>query len=190
VPIPYLIGEPRFGLTIHSSYGHIFMSTLLTAADLQRISGVSHTLGYTLESLDDNTFNIRDEMEGLNMDFMTYAMYSMAKKNPEALLNADTFVKLAQKTFTTFFQHFVGSNITMNTGGWAYQTINASLPADLAPAVDYINGYQTGTKATAYQDTIHPISHTNRTVAAQVSQRVELLQMNAVAVWFSVAIMG
>lgn len=124
------------------------------------------------------------------MDFMTYAMYSMAHKDPKALLNPDTFVKLAQKTFTTFFQHFVGSNISMYTGGWAYQTINASLPADLAPAVESINGYMTGTKATAYQDTIQPISHTNRTATAQVTQGVELLRMNAVAVWLSVGIMA
>ncbi|KAF7718401.1 Uncharacterized protein PECH_008383 [Penicillium ucsense] len=181
-------GYSTFNVTI--SYGHVFMSTLLTSADLQRSSGVSHTIGYNVENLDDNTFNIRDEMQGLNMDFMSYSMYSMANKDPQALLDPKTFVRLAQKSFTTFFQHFVSNNISMANGGWAYQTINASLPSDLTPAVEYVNGYAAGAQATAYQDVIHPISQTNRTVSIKVAQRVQLLQMNAIAVWLSVSIMA
>lgn len=163
---------------------------MLTSADTLHIGGAVHTLGYTSEDLNDNTYNVRDEMNGLNMDFMTYSMYTMAGKDPTRLLDPDTFTALAEKTYTTFFQHFVSSNISLETGGWAYQNINASLPQDLAPEVDMIANYMPGTTASEQQDTLRPISHTNRTVTAHVSQRVELLQMNAVAVWLSIAIMG
>jgi hypothetical protein len=166
------------------------MAAMLTAADTLNIAGASHVGGYILEDLDDNTYNIRDEINGLNMDFMTYAMYSMAGKNPKTLLNMTTYQRLAEKTFTTFFQHYVSNNVSLDTGGWGYQKINASLPASLGPVLERENGYLPSTKAAAYQNVMHPISHTNRTVAAHVTQRVELLQMNAVAVWLSIGILG
>ncbi|KAJ5137520.1 hypothetical protein N7526_003753 [Penicillium atrosanguineum] len=172
------------------SYGRLFTSTMLTAADTAHIGGATHTIGYTTEDLDDNSYNIRDEMNGLNMDFMTYSMYSMAGKDPKALLDPETFKTLAEKTFTTFFQHFVSTNVSLETGGWAYQKINASLPSSLGPGLELIGNYIPGTKASQYQDVMHPISHTNRTVAAHVAQRIELLQMNTVAVWLSIGIMG
>lgn len=166
------------------------MASMLTAADTLNIAGVSHILGYTYEDLNDNTYNIRDEMNGLNMDFMSYAMYSMAGKDPQALLDPETFTALAQKTFTTFFQHFVSNDVSLTTGGWGYQKINASLPDALGPAIKLRYGFLPGKEAAEHQDIMHPISHTNRTVAARVSQRVELLQMNAVAVWLSIGILG
>ncbi|KAJ5174719.1 uncharacterized protein N7482_000596 [Penicillium canariense] len=171
------------------SYGRLFMASMLTAADTLHLDGAEHVGGYHSEDLNDNTYNIRDEINGLNMDFMSYAMYSMAGKDPQALLDPDRYLALAQKTFTTFFQHFVSNNISMETGGWGYQQINASLPDTLGPVLE-MGSYLPSTKAAAYQDDMHPISHTNRTVAAHVSQRVELLQMNAVAVWLSIAIMA
>ncbi|KAJ5684327.1 uncharacterized protein N7477_000672 [Penicillium maclennaniae] len=172
------------------SYGRLFTSTMLTAADTAHIGGAGHVIGYTTEDLDDNTYNIRDEMNGLNMDFMTYSIFSMAGKDPKALLDAETFKNLTEKTFTTFFQHFVSSNVSLETGGWAYQKINASLPSSLGPGLELVGNYLPGTKASKYQDVMHPISHTNRTATAHVTQRVELLQMNAVAVWLSIGIMG
>lgn len=163
---------------------------MLTAADTLHIAGASHIGGYRYEDLTDNTYNIRDEMNGLNMDFMTYAMYSMAGKDAHKLLDPETYMKLTQKTFTTFFQHFVSNNIS-DSGGWGYQQINASLPSDLGPIVELDkDDFLPGTTASAYQNDMHPISHTNRTVEGQVSQRVELLQMNATAVWLSIGIMG
>lgn len=174
-----------------NSYGRLFMASMLTAADTLHLGGAAHIGGYSTEDLADNTYNIRDEINGLNMDFMTYSMYSMAGKDPSALLNGETYSTLAQKTFTTFFQHFVSNNVSLSTGGWAYQKINASLPSTLGPAIEFeSDGYTPSDTATEYQDVMHPISHTNRTVAAHISQRVELLQMNAIAVWLSVGIMG
>lgn len=177
-------------LVFEISLGRLFMAAMLTAADTLNIGGASHVGGYVNEDLNDNTYNIRDEINGLNMDFMTYAMYSMADKDPIALLNMTTYKRLAEKTFTTFFQHYVSNNISLETGGWGYQKINASLPDSLGPVLEREDGYLPGTQAAAYQDVMHPISHTNRTAAAYVTQRVELLQMNAVAVWLSIGIMG
>lgn len=165
------------------------MASMLTAADTSNLGGALHGTGYTLEALDDNTYNIRDTVNGLNMDFMTYAMYSMAGKDPTKLLDPETFRDLAQKTFSTFFQHFVSNEISMETGSWGYQKINASLPHELGPALELVDGYLPGTKATEYQDVMQPISHTNRTVEALLARRVELLQMNGVAVWLSISIM-
>lgn len=177
-------------LTEPKSYGRLFLASMLTSAETLKISGASHVGGYSAEDLNDNTYNIRDEINGLNMDFMTYAMYTMAGKDATKLLDPDTFNTLAQKTFSTFFQHFISNDISMETGGWGYQKINASLPHDLGPALELENNYMPGTKASAQQDVIHPISHTNRTVEANLTRRVELLQMNSVAVWLSVGILG
>lgn len=163
---------------------------MLTAADTLQIGGVSYVGGYSYEDLRDNTYNIRDELNGLNMDFMTYSMYSMAGKDPAALLDVATFRNLTEKTFTTFFQHFVSNNVSLETGGWGYQSINASLPSSLGPALQLENHYNPGKKPSKFQDDMHPISHTNRTAAAHISQRVELLQMNAVAVWLSIGILS
>lgn len=163
---------------------------MLTAADTLNLGGADHVGGYTTEDLLDNTYNIRDEINGLNMDFMSYAMYSMVNKDAKALLDMNTFTTLAQKTFTTFFQHFVSNDISLETGGWAYQKINASLPSELGPVLELVNDYLPGTQAAAYQDVMHPISHTNRTVSATITQRVELLQMNAIAVWLSLSILA
>ncbi|KAJ6020520.1 hypothetical protein N7540_006024 [Penicillium herquei] len=180
-------GYTHYNVTL--SYGRLFTTTLLTSADTLHIGGATHTLGYITEDLNDNTYNIRDTINGLNMDFMTYSMWSMAGKNSQALLNTTTFTELAEKTYTTFFQHFVSQNLSAQTGGWAYQRINASLPSTLGPVVDIVDNYMPGTTASKYQDTMHPISHTNRTVSAEITQRVELLQMNTIAVWLSVSIM-
>lgn len=165
------------------------MASMLTAADTIKIGGASHIGGYGVEDMNDNTYNIRDRINGLNMDFMSYSMYSMAGKDPAALLDVDRFTSLAEKTFSTFFQHYISNNVSLETGGWGYQKINASLPSDLGPALKIVQHHLPGTEATEFQDVIHPISHTNRTAAAHVSQRVELLQMNAVAVWLSIGIL-
>ena len=62
-----------------------------------------------LENVASERFNIRDLDNGLNMDFMSYANYILANKDPTALLDADTLREHSQRTFQTFFQHFVTS---------------------------------------------------------------------------------
>ncbi|KAB8232676.1 DUF3433 domain-containing protein [Aspergillus alliaceus] len=171
------------------SYGMLFMTQMLTAVNVRSLYGPGRVLGWTIEDRGDNTFNIRDEANGLNLDFMSYSMYSMANKDPSALIDPTVFTRYASKTFSTFFQHFASSNISMERGSLAYQPINASLPSDLPPAVTDVTLMEDAPLADQ-QDVIHPISHTNRTVVVRVSKQIELLQMNAVAIWLSVSILA
>lgn len=113
---------------------------------------------------------------------MTYAMYARANRDPLALLNAGTLADLASETFSVFFQHFASNNVSLDTGSWVYQPINASLPPDVGPGTPKQN-------KTSYQNVPHPVSQTNRTVEAKVSTRIVVLEMSVVAVWLSVSIL-
>lgn len=163
---------------------------MFRAMDVQNIVGPSRVAGLPYERLDDNTYNIRDRARGLNMDFMTYSMYMMANEDPGAILEPKTLETLAQKTFTTFFQHYVSNNLSTTAGGWAYQPINASLPPDLAPAVNQTMPPNRFNQLVPQQDILHPTSHTNRTVETTLSRRVEMLHMNRPAVWISISILA
>lgn len=69
---------------------------------------------------------------------MTYAMYTRANWDPQTLLNTTVRADLASEAFTVFFfQHFVSSNVSLDTGSWAYQSINASVPLDLELIMDF-----------------------------------------------------
>ncbi|KAJ5620837.1 hypothetical protein N7510_004821 [Penicillium lagena] len=171
------------------SLGRLFMISLLSAAKLDVVVSGSSPNSYTVESLSDKTYNILDDNNGLNMDFMSYSMYTMANKNPDALLDPTKLKTLAEKTFTTFFQHFASNNVSLETGSWAFQKINASLPTNLGTAVNMNHSVLTNETA-AQQDLIHPISHTNRTVEANFARRVEVLKINSIAVWLSISIMS
>lgn len=134
------------------------------------------------EDTDDQAFTFRDTSRGLNLDIMTYAMYVLASKDPQELLDAKTMAATAQQTFTTLFQHFVSSSVSLDKGGWAYQPINATLPSCLEWNVT--NGTCIG------KHFVWPTSHTNRTVDVRTSTHVSVLQMNTVAVWLSVGILA
>lgn len=153
------------------------------AFDLENIGGAQDTAGYGDENTDDNTFNVRDRDNGLNLDFMTYSMYKLADQNPQALLDAAILEDLAQTTFSTFLQHYVSSNVSFDSGSWAYQPINASLPSDLTKIYNETSG-----ETPEYQDVLHPISHTNRTATVEIKTPLLLLRMNSVSVWLSVSI--
>lgn len=97
-------------------------------------------------------------------------MYKMVKEDSTALLDPDKFLALTEKTFSTFFQHFISNNNSLETGGgWGYQEVNTKLPAD-------IDANNTDSKS-------YPV------IEATVSQRVEMLKMNSVAVWISIGIL-
>ncbi|KAF2137414.1 uncharacterized protein K452DRAFT_361940 [Aplosporella prunicola CBS 121167] len=178
------IHDPQsdYFLNITVSYGHIFLDAMLGASDLDNFLD-RHDLFRDQENLRDKTYNFRDTTRGLNLDFMTYSMYSMANEDPTALLDAPTMAKLGQKTFSTFFQHFVSNNVSMETGSWAYQKINESLPSTLG---ETLGSTKNGTR---YKDVLHPISNTNITTDVRISASIEVLQMNSTAVWISVAIL-
>lgn len=110
-------------------------------------------------------------------------MYKKAGEDPKAFLNVTLLQELAQKSFSTFFQHFVSSNLSLTTGGWAYQPINATLPADLGAVDTFWSTQQGGNRNYSI-----PRSHTNRTAVVQVSTPIEVLEVNTVAVWLSIGI--
>ncbi|KAI4930189.1 hypothetical protein J4E85_004814 [Alternaria conjuncta] len=109
----------RGPLNVTTSYGVLFMGSMFKAADPNL--GPKGTL--FMESLRDNAFIMRDAETGMNMDLMTYSMYSLANKDPQALLDYATLVTHANHTFQTFFQHFISNGLSLEQGGWAYQKI-------------------------------------------------------------------
>ncbi|KAF9634132.1 hypothetical protein BFW01_g5027 [Lasiodiplodia theobromae] len=170
-----------------SSYGIVFMDALLGSVIMSMMFGDKGSA----ERLDDNTFSFRDPNYGLNLDFMTYSMYAMANRDPTTLLDASFMHRQAEKTFSTFFQHFVSSNLSATsmsatTQSWAYQEINASLPY----GVNTIDKYIPSEGYLPFPAPSPPPSHTNRTALVEVSTQVELLRTNAVAVWLSVDILA
>jgi hypothetical protein len=137
------------------------------------------------DQLDDEVFNMRDNMTGLNMDFMSYAAYAQVKLDPTALLDADVLLETSRKVFSTFFQHFVSNNVTREDGGYVYQP--AGLHVDMTPPVRN-NTYYTpsGDIAPRFED-VH--RHTSKTITATLSTRVEVLQINHVAFWIATSIL-
>jgi hypothetical protein len=115
------------------SYGVMFLNALIGASDLTQLGGSTATRGAYLDEwfIPDNTFKIRNTAKGLNVDLMTYSMYTLAGNDPDALLNATTMLRLAQKTFQTYFQHFVSTNREPNATMGAYQLIGAELNSTL-----------------------------------------------------------
>ncbi|KAI4618006.1 uncharacterized protein J4E87_008015 [Alternaria ethzedia] len=109
----------RGPLNVTTSYGVLFMGSMFKAADPNL--GPEGTL--FMESLRDNAFIMRDAETGMNMDLMTYSMYSLANKDPQALLDYATLVTHANHTFQTFFQHFISNGLSLEQGGWGYQKI-------------------------------------------------------------------
>lgn len=119
------------GANITVSYGVLFMTALLGAADLRNfeVNGKSGAQGIFSENVHDQAFNLRGP--GLNVDYMSYAMLSLANGSHEALLDPLVLESTAQRTFEVMFQHFAHSNIDMESGGNVYQSPSESLPADI-----------------------------------------------------------
>jgi hypothetical protein len=161
---------------VTASFGVLFLDALLGLADRSHTSTVSYT-----ENLDENAFVFRDRDNGINMDLMTYSMYTLANKDPEALLNFTTLARHADRTFQMFFQHFVNSGLSPTSGGYAYQPINDASTDSLGHAVDK-NGTRIAEKK-------FPVLNTNRTIEASISQRIRVLHMNTTATYLSTAIL-
>lgn len=51
---------------------------------------------------------------------MSYSMLALVNNSKEALLNLETFIDLANRTFSTFFKHFVSNNVSSTYRGSAY----------------------------------------------------------------------
>ncbi|OAL47772.1 hypothetical protein IQ07DRAFT_571304 [Pyrenochaeta sp. DS3sAY3a] len=165
-------------LNITTSYGILFLDSLLGSADRRHES--SQGVVY-YEDLNDNAFVIRDQKRGLNMDLMTYSMFNLAKKDPDALLDYTTLVEHADQTFQAFFQQFVNSGLSFQKGGYAYQRIDDRSTETLGRPVD-ING-------TVLAERQFTAQSNNRTVVASLSNRIRVLHMNVVATYLSTAIL-
>lgn len=153
------------------------MDSMLAAAD-QALSDKSPS---EWEDVDDNAFAVRDQERGLNMDLMTYSMYALANKNPEALLDYNTLVSHANRTFQTFFQHFVSNGMSLSDGGLVYTKLGDTSYQQLGQPVD-INGNPALTRK-------YPVPDTNRTIEVQVSNRTQILHLNPVATYTTAAIL-
>ncbi|KAK0610239.1 hypothetical protein DIS24_g12137 [Lasiodiplodia hormozganensis] len=170
-------------LSVTVTYGVLFLDALLGASihnNMFRLNG--NRADNVDEALSDVTFNFRDTDQGLDLDLMTYSMYSMVDKDPKALLNATIMADLANKTFSTFFQHFVSTNRS-ETGSWTYQRINDTLPDNLGQILDDDGS------VSANQTVSYPVSQSNHTADVLVSTPVEMLRMGRVAVWLSVVVL-
>lgn len=161
---------------ITTSFGIMFVDALLGLADRRHTAGISYT-----EPVNENAFVYRDKKRGFNMDLMTHSMFTLADKDPEALLNYTTLTKHADRTFQTFFQHFVNSGLSLNKGGYAFQPINDDSMSSIGRPVD-ANG-------TYIDEKTYTKLNSDRTLEATVSKRIRVLHMNTVATYLSTAIL-
>ena len=158
-----------------SSYGNLFMDAFYNAADCARLGeGALQETGYGDEDLTDRTFNFR--LKGLNVDFMSYAMFSLAQRDPAALLDPSILQNFSNIVFSTFFQNYASTNVTINEGGRVFQHIGATLPAGL-PAIVNVSGGG----LSSYQNTNVP-SYINKTIEAVIHTKVEQLVMSPASV--------
>lgn len=144
-----------------TSYGVFFLSQLLTAPHIIPPATYSSWLVYnrSIEDVTSERFSIRDTDKGLNMDFMSYSNYFLAKQDATALLDPDTLLKQSEKTLQTFFKHFA------TTGRWSYGNND---------------------KRTVYDD-VHSL-YQGEEVNGTLAERIEVLAMNEIATWLSLTI--
>ncbi|KAH7402793.1 hypothetical protein BKA66DRAFT_480935 [Pyrenochaeta sp. MPI-SDFR-AT-0127] len=196
---------------VTTSYGVLFMDALLGAADLPQIEGYSTNVGgnilgkrltdtseqsgnnvlletsYMAEDVViDDTFKIRDRLNGLNMDIMSYAMLKQANGDPEALLNFTTMLSHAQHTFSTFFQHFASMNARPNATFGAYQDIDDNSLEEVLASNKSQRFAESGS-GSYFPEFKYEKLNTSRTLDATVTTRIEFLRMNKVATWISIA---
>lgn len=164
------------------SYGVLFQDAMLFASDLKKLwpSGGSVT---KTEDLDDKNFNFRRPEEGLNTDLMSYSMYHLAGGDKKKLMDPVQMTELGQKVFAAFFQHFVSSNRS-SSGGWAFQEVGATLPANLGPVLNA----STDSGLAEYQ-TQNSTLTSDTAANAHVEIAVEILQMEPVAVYLTLGIL-
>lgn len=151
------------------------MDTMFRAADNLESESVG------IQALNNNAFLIRDENHGLNMDLMTYSMYSLVDKDPRALLNYTTLVEKAGQTFSTFFQHFVQHELSLKQGGLTYQNMDDHSLDGIGAPLD-ING-------TELPQAQYASPKSSQKVEALVSNRIQVLHMNTIATYLTVAIL-
>lgn len=170
------------------------MSSLYNAADCAQLGLNLHTpvvygteptcTSFFYEDLTDKTFNFR--LPGLNVDYMSYAIYSLALRNSSAILDPLMLHQLANRTFSTLFQHYASTDVTLTDGGRVFQPVGATLPFGLPPILSPND--LTGQNLSTYQDKNIP-SYTNRTTKVFIHTPVEQLVISPVAFILCLAIL-
>lgn len=164
------------------------MKSLLRAASLENLDNNEYKSfsNPIVDNLKDKVFNMRDNTTGVNLDFMSYAAYAEVGYDPQALLDPETLLKTSEKVFSTFFRHFVNSNITQKDGGWVYQPVGSHLKVE-PPIINMpTQRLPSGAVAPKFEDISR---NTSQTIAATLTTRVEVLRMNVIAFWISTSIL-
>ncbi|KAI0544205.1 hypothetical protein F4679DRAFT_55211 [Xylaria curta] len=175
--------DPRnYEVNITVSHGVLFVTGLLGAADTANFGGkaVDITPADTIENTQEQTFNFRQP--GLNVDYMTYAMLSMVGFDHKQLLNATILEQTAQRTFSIMYQHFVNNNVSLTTGGYAYQPLGEKLSDNI--------GQPFSTKRRKKQTSAAKTDTNSDNVMLEVSRPVELLNISTPAAWISLVILA
>ncbi|KAI4641480.1 uncharacterized protein J4E79_011687 [Alternaria viburni] len=181
-----------YNINTTTSYGPLFVQWLLNAANIDGPSSKSPPRTYensprpNPQYSDGRAFNMRDNTTGLNLDFMSYAAYAQVGFDPTALLDPEVLARTSSTVFSTFFQHFVNSNLSRESGGYVYQPRGMELKIN-APMDDMPIQYMPdGSIAPKFEDIVR---NTNATTTAELSTKVEVLQMNLVAFWIATSIL-
>lgn len=167
-----IIGYP---VNITISYGAYFLAALVGASDISALSATARSGYQDTETLDEQTFNIREP--GLNLDYMSYSMFTLVDSDPLALLDQATLERTSQQVFSTFFQHYASASVTTGNGGGAFQKLDERLPADLTDVTD--------------RSMVDPPANprAGEMVSVEVMQPVEVLQMSRVAAAIALAVL-
>lgn len=172
----------RWEENVTVSHGVLFVTALLGAADLSMLETIdSINSQYDTENADER-FKIR--MPGLNTDFMSYSMLSLADGDHESLLDSKILEATAQKTFSTLYQHFASFKRSATDGNFVYQAFDAELPADIGIPVS-----ESGLSRRD-DDILFSRATAPQTTTLHVSQPVELLQMSVPAAWVCMIILA
>lgn len=152
-------------MLIPNSYGAFFVSQLLTAPHIvePQMRSSMMVANHTLENLAAERFALRDADKGTNMDYMSYANFVLANKDPTALLNTTLLQQHSEKTFQIFFKHYV------TTANWMYGGESSVSRA----AYEELPGYQ------QQMEKFDGI----------LTERIMVLSMNKLATWFSLTIL-
>ncbi|CAD0114041.1 unnamed protein product, partial [Aureobasidium uvarum] len=164
------------------SWGYIFLDSVMNSGRAEDVSTTQWEPNKP-ENLEDRAFNFR--IRGLNADFMSYSMLQLANNSKEALLDTDTLISLANKTFGVFFKHFASENVTSSLGGNVYQPIGAKLPWSLGFVTNNTMYATASDVPAAYQGALgveNSTASTPRSTSAILHVPVEQLVMSPTAV--------
>jgi hypothetical protein len=114
---------------------------------------------------------------------MSYSALALLNNDVDALLDTKTLYQTSNYVFATFFQHFVASDITANSGSYGFQPLGATLPSNLGPILG-----STGPLLASYQDHNDTIKLSS-TVNAELSVRIKQLHMSPTAVYICLSIL-